>query len=122
MLGHHLGVLKSLALAGRPVVRDLPIHFTLRSSSNHVICMIINYSLHGYIRTSLLYLGIFFVSLLSLRLAQVCVHYPQNTMFTPIINFGSLWKHVILFISMLDSLHHTFLWENINNDTLNTFG
>jgi hypothetical protein len=28
---------------------------------------------------------------------------------------------VILFISMLDSLHLALLWENINNDTLNTF-
>jgi hypothetical protein len=53
----------SLALAGRPVLRELPIHLTLRSSSNHVICMIINYSLCGYIGTSLLRLGIFFNSL-----------------------------------------------------------
>jgi hypothetical protein len=44
---------------------------------------------------------LFFVSLLSLRLAQVCVHYPENTMFTPVINFGPLFKHVILFISIL---------------------
>jgi uncharacterized membrane protein (Fun14 family) len=77
-------------LASRPVLRDLPIHLTLSSSFNHVICMIINYSLHGYIRTCLLHLGIFFYSLfslLSLRLAQVCVHYPEYTIFTPAMNY-----------------------------------
>ena len=46
---------------------------------------------------------LFFVSLLSLRLAHMCVHYPKNTIFTPFINFGSVCKYVILFISMLDS-------------------
>jgi hypothetical protein len=100
-------------------------HLTLRSSSNHVLSMIINCSWHGNIRTSLLHLETFFYSLfslLSLRLAQECVHYPEYTIFTPIINFGSLCKYVILFISMLNSLHHAFLWENINNDTPNTFG
>ena len=122
MFGYCVGVLKSLTLASRPVLGDLPIHLTLSSSSNHVVCMIINYSLHGYIRTSLLNLGTFFVSLLSLRLAQMCVHYHENTAFTPVLNFGSLCKYVILFMSMLESLHHAFLWENINNDTLNTSG
>jgi hypothetical protein len=50
----------------------------------------------------------------------VCVHYLGYTMFTLVINLGSLFKHVILFISILESLHHAFLWENINNNTLNT--
>jgi hypothetical protein len=63
---------------------------------------------------------LFFVFLLSLRLAQMCVHYPEYTIFTPVRNFGSVCKYVVLFISMLDSLHIAFLWENINNDTLNT--
>jgi len=61
---------------------------------------------------SLLLLRKFFYSLfflLSLRVAQVCVHYPRNTMFIPVINFGSLCKHLILFISMVDSLHHAFV-------------
>jgi hypothetical protein len=42
--------------------------------------MIINYPLHNYIRTRLLHLEnilLFFVSFLSLRLAQVCVHYHE---------------------------------------------
>ena len=112
-------------MSHRPVLGDLPAHLTLRSSSNHVICIIINYSLHGYIRTSLLHLGTFFnffVSLLSLRLAKVCVYYPEYTMFTPVINLGSLLKHVILLISILESLHHAFIWKNINNDIMNTSG
>jgi hypothetical protein len=52
----------------------------------------------------------------------MCVHYPKYTKLTPIINLGSLFKHVILFMSILESLHHAFLWENINNDALNTSG
>jgi hypothetical protein len=35
-------------------------------------------------------------------------------MFTPAMNISPLYKHVILFISMLESLQHAFLWENIN--------
>ena len=64
---------------------------------------------------------LFFVFLLSLRLAQMCVHYPEITIFTPIMNYGPLCKYAILFMLMLDSLHLALLWENINNDALNTF-
>jgi hypothetical protein len=44
---------------------------------------------------------LFFVFLLSLRLAQVCVHYPWNTIFAPIMNFGSLCRYVIVVGSKL---------------------
>ena len=30
---------------------------------------------------------LFFIFLLSLRLAQVCVHYPEYTIFTHVINY-----------------------------------
>jgi hypothetical protein len=76
--------------------------------------MIINYSLHGYIRICLLHLGTFFYSLFlfyPLGWQQVCVHYPKNNIFTPIIDFGSLCKYVIFFMVMLDFLYHAFLWE-----------
>ena len=118
-----IGVLKSLTFAGRPVLGDLSIHLTLRSSSNHVTCMIINCSSHGYIRLCLLHLGTFFYSLFLFypwgwpKCVSTILNY---TMFTPVLNYGSLYKHVILFISKLESLHHAFLWKNINNDTLNT--
>ena len=41
--------IKSPWLAGRLVPGDLPVHLTLSSNANHVICMIINYFLYGYI-------------------------------------------------------------------------
>ena len=47
--GIRVGVHNSPYLAGRPVLGDLPIHLTLSSNSNHIACMIINYSLHSYI-------------------------------------------------------------------------
>ena len=53
------------ALAGRPVLRDLLVHLKLSSNSNHITCMIINCSLHGYIRTCRLHVGTFFYSLFS---------------------------------------------------------
>ena len=49
--------------AGRLVLSGLPTYLTPSSSSNHICCMIINYSLQGYIKTCLLHLGIFFYSL-----------------------------------------------------------
>ena len=97
--------LKSIAPSGRPVLGDLPVHLTLRSISNHVICMIINYSLHGYIRTCLLHLGIFFYSLFSfypwgwLR----CVSLSLKYHFYPYHDYGPLCKYVILFMLILDS-------------------
>jgi hypothetical protein len=39
---------------------------------------------------------------------------------TPVMNFGLLYSHVILTMSLL--LHHAFLWENINERYPNTFG
>jgi hypothetical protein len=101
MFRYCIGVLKSLALAGRLVLGDLPVHLKLSSNSNHVTCMIINCSLHGYIRTCRLHIGIFFVFLLSLRLA-ICV---SNILEIP------FYKYVILFMPMLDTLYHAFLWE-----------
>jgi hypothetical protein len=44
-----------------------------------------------------------------------------NYHFAPIMNYGPLCKYVILFMLMLDS-YTLLLWENINNNTLNTFG
>jgi hypothetical protein len=46
--------------AGRLVLSGLPIYLTLSSSSNHICCMIISCSLHGYIRTCLPHLGIYY--------------------------------------------------------------
>jgi hypothetical protein len=40
--------------------------------------------------------------------------------FTPVMNFGLLYSHVILTISLLETLHHAFLWENINEGYPNT--
>jgi len=45
-----------------------------------------------------------------------------NTIFTPAMNHGLLCTYVILFMSMIDLVHIALLWENINNDTLNTSG
>ena len=82
--------------------------------------MIINFSLHGYIRTCLLHLGTFFYSLfslLSLRLAQVCVHYPKYTIFTPIINYWFTMQVCNLVHIHARLLYLALLLENINNDT-----
>ena len=87
--------------------------------------MIINYSFHGYIRTCLLHLGTFFYflfSLLSLRLAQVCVHYSKYTIFTLVMNYWFTMQVCNLVHIHARLLHHVFLWENINDNTLNTFG
>jgi hypothetical protein len=65
MVRYCVGVLKSLALANRPVLGDHPIHLTLSSNSSHITCMIINCSLHSYFWPCLLHLGLFFYSLFS---------------------------------------------------------
>jgi hypothetical protein len=65
MFGYCVGVLKSLALASRPMLRDLPVHLTLSCNSSHISCMIINCSLHSYFWPCLLHLGLFFYSLFS---------------------------------------------------------
>ena len=119
----HSKTLVSHEVVGRPVLGGLLTYLTLSSSSNHIRCMIINCSLHGYIRTMpapLRNILLFFVFLLSLRLAQMCVHYPWNTVFTPVMHHGPLCKYVIMFMSMLEYEYLALLWENINNDTLNT--
>ena len=124
MFGYCVGVLKSLALASRPVLGDLPIHLTLSSSSNHVVCMIINCSLHGYIRTCRLHVGIFFYSLFSFYLEvglDVCPlsmkyhFYPCHALWFTMQVCNHVYAHARL-------LYLALLWENINNDTLNTFG
>ena len=46
---------------------------------------------------------LFFISILSLRNAQVCVHYLDYTIFTHVLNIGSLYKYIIDVISILDS-------------------
>ena len=65
---------------------------------------------------------LFFVFLLSLRLAQVCVHYPEYTIFTPIIDYWFTMQVCNLVHIHARLLHLAFLWGNINNDTLNTSG
>ena len=60
MFGYCVGVLKSPVLAGRPVLGDLHVHLKLSSNSNHIIYMIINCSLHGYIWPCRLHIGTFF--------------------------------------------------------------
>ena len=64
---------------------------------------------------------LFFVFLLSLRLAQMCVHYPWYTIFTLVMNYGPLCKYAIMFMSMLEYIYLALLLENINNNTLDTF-
>ena len=108
--------------AGRLVLSGLPTYLTPSSSSNHICCMIINYSLQGYIRTCLLRLGIFFYSLFTFILEvdpDVCP-LSLNTIFTPAMNYGLLCTYAIMFMSMINLVHLALLWENINNDTLNT--
>ena len=65
---------------------------------------------------------LFFVSLLTLRLAQVCVHYSKYTIFTLVMNYWFTMQvcnlvHIHAFL-----LYLALIWENINNDTLNTSG
>ena len=125
MFEYCVGALKFLVLAGRPVPGDLPVHLKLSSKSNHITCMIINCSLHGYIRTCRLHVGtflLFFVFLLSLRLAQMCVHYPEITVFTPAMNYWSTMQVCNLVHAHDRLLYLALLWESINNDTLNTSG
>ena len=65
---------------------------------------------------------LFFVFLLSLGLAQVCVHYSEYTIFTPIMNYWFTMQVCNLVHIHARLLYLAILWENINNDTLNTFG
>jgi hypothetical protein len=36
------------------------------------------------------------------------------------MSYDSLCKYVIMFMSMLEYVYLALLWQNINNDTLNT--
>ena len=110
-------------VACRPVFGGLPTYLTLSSSSNHVSCMIINYSLHDYIRTCLLHVEIFFYSLFSFILevgSDVCplslkyCFYPCHELWSTMQVCNLVHAHARL-------LYLALLWENINNDTLNTF-
>ena len=70
-------------------------------------------------------LGLFFyLSFLfyPLRNAHVRVHYLEITIFTPPINIGVLASIIIQVDIHTRLLIKSFLWENINNDTLNTSG
>ena len=110
-------------LAGRPMLGDLPVHLTLSSNSSHVTCMIINCSLHGYIRICRLHVGTFFYSLFSFFLEiglDVCPlsikyrFYPYHVLWTTMQVCNLVHAHARL-------LYLALLQENINNDTLNTF-
>ena len=101
MFGYYVGVLKSLTLAGRPVLGDLPVHLKLSSNSNHITCMIINYSLHSYIRICLLHLETFFYSLLLFQWLLAIAPSPSRLVL-PSINtessgWGSPHPHTLLF-------------------------
>ena len=104
----------------KPILGGLLTYLTFCSSSNHVCCMIINCSLDGYIRTmpaSLRNILLFFVFLLSLMLSlDVCplsmkyCSYPYYELWSTMQVCNLVHAHARLLI----------LWENINNDTLNT--
>jgi hypothetical protein len=87
--------------------------------------MIINCSLHDYNRICLLHLGTFFysfISFLSSRLVQVGVSTILNILFLPVISYWftmQVCNHVHIHVRLL---YLTLIWENINNDTLNTSG
>ena len=72
----------------------------------------------GFSRNILL----FFIFLLSLRLAQMCVHYPCYTIFYPCHALRSTMQVCNLVHAHARILYLALLWENINNDTLNTSG
>ena len=125
MFGYCVGVLKSLALAGKPVLGDLPVHLTLRSSSNHVIYMIINCSLHGYIRTCRLHVGIFFYFFVFSFILEVGPDVCPLSLkyhFTPVIDYWFSLQACNLVHINARLLYLVLFWENINNDTLNTSG
>ena len=63
---------------------------------------------------------LFFVFLLSLRLAQVCVHYLEYTIFTHVTNYWFIMQVCNLVHIHARLLYLALLRENINNDTLNT--
>ena len=65
---------------------------------------------------------LFFVFLLYLRLAQVCVHYPKYSVFTPVVNYWFTMQVCNLVHIHARLLYLALLWENINNDILNTSG
>ena len=52
----------------------------------------------------------------------MCVHYRENTVFTPIMNYWFTMQVCNLVHIHARLLDLALLWENINNDTLNTFG
>ena len=52
----------------------------------------------------------------------MCVRYPKNTIFTPIMNYWSTMQVCNLVHAHARILYLALLWENINNDTLNTSG
>ena len=78
-------------VASRPVHGGLSTYLTLSSSSNHVICIIINYSLHGYIMimpAPLRNILLFFVSLFILEVGpSVC---PLSSKYH-VYHYHKLW-------------------------------
>ena len=53
-------------------------------------------------------------------MAQMCVHYPENTIFSPIIDYWFAMQVCNLIHIHARLLYLALIWENINNDTLNT--
>ena len=63
-----------------------------------------------------------FFSILSFEECQVCVHYLEIIILTAAISIGVLLSIIIQVHIHTRLLINAFLWENINNDTLNTSG
>ena len=125
MFRYCVRVLKSIALTGRPVLGDLPVQLTLSSNSNRITCMIINCSLHGYIRTCRFHVGTFFYCLFSFYPWgwPRCVSTILKIPFLPLSRTIGLLMQVCNLVHAHARLSYlALLWKNINNDTLNTSG
>ena len=63
-----------------------------------------------------------FFSILSFEECQVCVHYLEITVLTPVINTGALASIIIQVHIHTRLLIKCLPLENINNDIMNTSG
>jgi hypothetical protein len=72
-------------------------------------------------RFIILFFILSFVFILEFGLS-VCHTIQHLSWLTPVMNFGLLYSHVILTMSLLETLYHAFLWENINEQYPNTSG
>jgi hypothetical protein len=102
--GIRVGVHKvSMAWQTRP--GDLLVHLKFSSNSSHITCMIINCSLHCYIRTCQLHIGTFFIHCFPFILEvnpDVCP-LSSKYRFYPCHKLCPSCKYVIMFIPMLDT-------------------